>query len=272
MNPWLKTPETRLLLQHFTGKEKTWWLTHPEARPSSAEQALLQAALARLEAGEPLPYILQRWEFYGLEFEIGPEALIPRPETELLIETASRWLKESASPQTASRPGLDIATGSGIIPVTLAHLHPQARFVATDISAAALSLAGRNAQKHAVDQRITFHQGDLLAALPPQKNAFSIISANLPYIPTETLRSLPIYGHEPTLALDGGPDGLTLLRRLIEQLQNTSLTWGLLLLEIEYRQGEAVRSLLRQAFPRAQVNILPDLAGLDRLALAAQPD
>jgi len=270
MNPWLRTPETRLLLAHITGKSKTWWLTHLEASPSAAEQALLQAAEERLRAGEPLPYLLGKWEFYGLEFEINPDVLIPRPETELLVEEACRWLKQA--PATLKMlPCLDVATGSGILPVTLATLFPEMQFAATDISAAALEIARRNAQRQGVEGRITFWQGDLLAALPPQPRSFAVISANLPYIPSETLKELPIYGREPSLALDGGQDGLELIRRLVAELRQKNFQWGLLLLEIEYRQGQAVESILRENFPTAAIQIQNDLAGLPRLAKAEMP-
>ncbi|GAB4501508.1 MAG: peptide chain release factor N(5)-glutamine methyltransferase [Anaerolineales bacterium] len=266
MNPWLKAPETRLLLAQISGKDKTWWLAHPEATPSPAEQESLQAAEKRLQAGEPLPYILGRWEFYGLEFDVAPEVLIPRPETELLIDSARRWL-EKKSPLGAGLRCLDIGTGSGILPVTLATLFPQAQFVAADISAAALKIARRNAQNHGVSARIHFVQADLTGFLP-RRAAFDLISANLPYIPTETLRGLPIFGREPTLALDGGADGLTLIRRLSAQLAARQIQWGLLLLEMEYRQGAALKTILQGNFPDAALSIQKDLAGLDRLAVA----
>lgn len=268
MNPWLKTPETRLLLAHITGKNKSWWLAHPEAAPSPAEQQRLQAAEKRLQAGEPLPYLLGRWEFYGLEFEISPEVLIPRPETELLIEVAQRWLAEQ-SPLGAGLRGLDVGTGSGIIPVTLATLLPQAQFVAADISPAALNIARRNAEKHGVSARIQFVQSDLLqSASWRADSAFQLITANLPYIPSATLRKLPIFGREPSLALDGGADGLELIRRLTAQVAAAKIQWRLFLLEMEYRQGAALQSLLRENFPEAEISIQKDLAGLNRLAVA----
>lgn len=266
MNPWLKTPETRLLLAHISGKDKSWWLTHPENLPSPAEQQALQAAFNRFQAGEPLPYILGRWEFYGLEFEVSPEALIPRPETELLIDTAWRWLKKKSPLGTGLRC-LDVGTGSGIIPITLASLLPQANFVASDISAAALSLARRNAIKHKVSERIHFVQADLAGFLS-SSTRFDLLSANLPYIPSAALRELPIFGREPTLALDGGADGLELIRRLIAQVAAHRLPWGLFLLEMEYRQGAALKALLQETFPDADISIQKDLAGLNRLALA----
>ncbi|OIO83583.1 MAG: protein-(glutamine-N5) methyltransferase, release factor-specific [Anaerolineae bacterium CG2_30_57_67] len=266
MNPWLKTPETRLLLAHITGKDKTWWLAHPEAAPSPAEQKKLQAAEKRLQAGEPLPYILGRWEFYGLDFDVSPDVLIPRPETELLIDVARRWLAERSPLGTGLR-GLDVGTGSGIIPITLATLLPQAQFMAADISPAALNIARRNAEKHGVSARIQFTQADLL---PQADSTFDLITANLPYIPSATLRGLPIFGHEPTLALDGGADGLELIRRLAAQVAASRIQWGLFLLEMEYRQGAALKALLRENFPDANISIQKDLAGLERLAVARQ--
>lgn len=263
--PHTETPglDARVLFSHILGRPKTWLLAHPEAQPNPEQAVALETAARRIENGEPLPYILGHWEFYGLDFYVSPDVLIPRPETELLIDLA---LAQAAT-CTTLEPGLrliDIGTGSGIIPVTLATRLPNAEIHATDISPAALAIARKNAEKHGVAQRITFHQADLLPD-HLQYSTFNILTANLPYIPSETLRELPIYGREPSLALDGGPDGLDIIRRLLGQSKRYLAPGGTLLLEIEYRQGTQVTALARENFPDADIHIHKDLAGHDRV-------
>jgi release factor glutamine methyltransferase len=141
---------------------------------------------------------------------------------------------------------------------------PEVRVIAADLSAEALQVARENARRHAVSDRVHFVQADLLT-FTLQPAAFNLICANLPYIPTETLHKLEIYGREPTLALDGGKDGLQFIRRLMAQAAGTLTPGGVLLLEIESTQGMAARSLARQFFPDAEITLLPDLAGHDRL-------
>ncbi len=262
--------DAQVLLAHVLGKPRAWVLARPEVSLTPEQQNTLDDAVTRLENYEPLPYVLGHWEFFGLDFIVTPDVLIPRPETELLVETAIEWSAFS----TQRSKTLDIGTGSGCIAVSLAVHCPQADIVATDISAAALEVARRNAERHHVADRIQFVQADLLPPstfnlqpatcnLPPA--TFDIIAANLPYIPTETLKSLPIYGHEPTLALDGGPDGLDLIRRLLADATRCLAEQGLLLLEIEASQGDSASRQARQAFPTAEIRLLPDLAGHDRL-------
>jgi release factor glutamine methyltransferase len=272
LSPLSDTPglDAQVLLAHVLEKPRAWVLAHPEAELSALQQEALEAALRRLEGGEPLPYVLGHWEFYGLDFTLTPAVLIPRPETELLVEQALDWLRRRPpGPAWA----VDVGAGSGCIAVSLAVHAPELRLVATDISRPALELSRRNAQKHGVSDRLDFIQSDLLTPflsspnpfpLPPIP-CFSLICANLPYIPTVTLADLPVASSEPRLALDGGPDGLGLLRRLLEQAPGRLASGGLLLLEIEAGQGQAVLELARKAFPGADVRLLPDLAGRDRL-------
>lgn len=257
--------ERQVLLAHITGKNRAWVLAHPEMRLSPEQEAALEAAARQLQAGTPLPYILGHWEFFGLDFDVSPDVLIPRPETELLIETALAWA-QTHSPLNPVYRLIDIGTGSGIIPVTLAVHLPPAEIIATDISPAALAVARKNAQKHGVEGRIHFLEADLLPKRI-QRSTFDVLTANLPYIPTETLQTLEIYGREPTLALDGGPDGLQLISRLLDQITAKRVTARLILLEIENRQGRAVEALARQRFPAADIQIKKDLAGHDRLAV-----
>ena len=257
--------EAQLLLAHILGRSRAWVLAHPEADLSADQQARLEQALSRWQAGVPLPYILGHWEFYGLDFALTPEVLIPRPETELLVETALAWLK--AHPEVDS--AVEVGTGSGCIAVALAVHAPSLHLTATDCSAEALRVAQHNARTHGVSRRISFRQADLLEGAPAP---IPLLLANLPYIPSETLRTLPVYGREPTLALDGGIHGLDLIARLLEQARTRLGEGGLALLEIEARQGQAVLELARRAFPRAVVRVLTDLAGLDRLLVIQNGD
>ena len=273
------TLDAQVLLAHVLGKSRSWVLAHPEAQLTPQQESALETAIGQLQNGTPLPYILGEWEFFGLDFDVTPDVLIPRPETELLIETALAWLR--AHPEHVYN-FLDVGTGSGCIAVTLAIHVPRARIVATDISSAALAVAFGNAVKHGVEERIDFIQADLLPQTvdggPWTANAdlstvhgllstVNVLTANLPYIPTETLVDLDVYTHEPTVALDGGPDGLALIQRLLALIAGEMIEGSLVLLEIENRQGAAVKALARAAFPAADIRIKKDLAGHDRLVV-----
>jgi release factor glutamine methyltransferase len=273
---FLGTLETRVLLAHVTGRDRAWLLSHAEERLTPEQEKALETGLNRLQDGVPLPYIIGHWEFFGLDFTVTPDVLIPRPETELLVEFALDWAKKG---DTQGRPYrfIDVGTGSGIIPVTLATRLPTATFLATDISPAALAVARANAERHHAAERIRFVECDLLPGTGQWtvdsgqwsivNRQSSIVTANLPYIPTETMKGLPIYGKEPTLALDGGADGLELIRRLLARLTADKLEVGLILLEIETRQGDAVSALARENVPQAEIHVKKDLAGHDRLVV-----
>lgn len=262
--PGLPRLDAQLLLAYVLSRSRAWVIAHPEAKLDPEQQAHLVASLTQLESGVPLPYILGHWEFYGLDFLVTPDVLIPRPETELLVETARRWLQEHPHVDLA----VDVGTGSGCIAVSLAVHQAALRLLAIDRSHAALIVARRNARAHQVADRITFLQSDLLSFFACGKGVgerIDLLLANLPYIPTQTLHNLPIFGKEPAGALDGGPDGLDLVRVLLLQAQDCLAPGGLALLEIESGQGAAALALGRRYFPAAQVQVLPDLAGLDRL-------
>lgn len=213
-----------------------------------------------MERGEPLPYVLGQWEFFGLGFLVTPDVLIPRPETELLVEGAISWLRDHPDRRSAA----DIGTGSGCIAISLAVHVRDLQVWAGDISQAALEVAKMNARQHEVEKRITFAQSDLLSGT---KEPFDLVCANLPYIPTETLRRLPVYGREPDLALDGGSTGIFQIRRLIQETRAKLSPGGKLLLEIEARQGGEASQIAREAFPEARIQVIPDLAGHDRLLI-----
>ncbi|MGD0612760.1 MAG: peptide chain release factor N(5)-glutamine methyltransferase [Anaerolineales bacterium] len=258
-----KTSETpgldaQVLLAHVLDRPRAWVMAHPEASLAEAPSRALGALLLRLEAGEPLPYVLGSWEFFGLELEVTPDVLIPRPETELLVETALDWLHQHPDRRLAA----DIGTGSGCIAVALACHIPDLTVLATDISPVALQVACRNAARHQVEGRVTCLCSDLI---PEDERGFDLIVANLPYIPSRTLQGLRIYGREPNLALDGGADGLDLIRRLLALVPDRLDAGGMLLLEIEASQGPAVLSLAYDAFGDGQIHLHQDLSGHDRL-------
>jgi release factor glutamine methyltransferase len=255
--------DAQVVLARVLEKPRSWVVAHPEAPLTRSRSAALEALVARLEKGKPLPYVLGRWDFFGLEFEVTPDVLIPRPETEMLVERALAWLRKRGMGNGESRV-LDVGTGSGCIAISLAVNAPQLRVTATDVSIAALKVARRNAEKLHVSDRITFLEADLIPD-PLLPDPFSLILANLPYIPTQTLRALPIYDREPTVALDGGMDGLVLIRKLLSQAPDLLAPGGLLLMEIEASEGPAALSLAYDAFSEAEIHLHKDLAGRDRL-------
>jgi release factor glutamine methyltransferase len=245
------------LLAHVLRRPGSWVLAHPEAPISPNRVAALDTLVADIENGAPLPYVLGSWEFFGLKFDVTPVVLIPRPETELLVERAIAWLQ--AHPNF--RHSADVGTGSGCIGIALAANVPDLQVMASDISADALKMARRNAAKNGVRLRMEFVRCDLF---PPEVE-FDLIVANLPYIPSKTLHKLPIYGREPTEALDGGSDGLALIRRLLTAAPDRLVRGGLLLMEIEASQGPEALSLACDAFAEAEIHLHKDLSGRDRI-------
>ena len=256
--------DASVLIAHIVKKPRTWVMAHPEFTLTAEQQKQLEEALARLEHDDPFPYVLGHWEFFGMEFDITPDVLIPRPETELLVEKGIAWMQESEVRRTVA----DVGTGSGIIAITIAANIPDACILATDISPAALQVAQNNARKFRVDDRIRFVECDILPPHPkslPTEEHFDLLCANLPYIPTETLHNLPVYGREPTLALDGGVDGLDLFRRLMKVAPEWMAPNSLILLEIEATLGVQALNLACDMFSRAEIHLHKDLTGRDRL-------
>ena len=252
------------MLAQIINKPRTWVMAHPEITLTTDEEINLTQSLKRLGDGESFPYVLGHWEFFGLDLDITPDVLIPRPETELLVEKAIAWLQASPERRTIA----DVGTGSGCISVTLSVHVPDAHILATDISLAALKVARGNALKFHVAHQIDFLQCDILPhhieSLSTDSH-FDLICANLPYIPSETLHNLPVYGREPTLALDGGADGLDLFRRLLDIAPDWLAPGGMILLEIEATRGVEAMSLACDIFSSATIHLHQDLAGRDRL-------
>ncbi len=224
----------------------------------------LEALIARRIAGEPTAYIVGQREFYGRDFHVTSATLIPRPETELLIEAAIEASRRTARPRGPLIT--DIGTGSGAIAVTLALELPHAEVYASDVSSEALAVARENALHHGLERRVSFRRGSLLEGLDTRVD---IIVANLPYVTLGDWQALPteIRDHEPRVALEAGMDGLDLIRRLLRQAPRYLRPGGSVLLEFGAGQAEALRVLATEQFPRARTEVAIDLAGLPRVLI-----
>ena len=267
--------DAELLLGWAIGAGRTTVIAHPNAPVGADAAATYEEAVARREKGEPVAYLRGIKEFYGLAFAADERALIPRPETEVLVEAAEREVARrlTSEPRPAGTPNLrvvDVGTGSGAIAIALATLLrrrrmlPEVTLLAVDSSAAALSLARENAVAHAVADVVSFVEGDLL---PPGEARFDLILANLPYIPSGEIDGLPVAASfEPRVALDGGPDGLDLVRRLLAALPGALAPTGTALLEIGFDQGPAVESEVARLSGAWACRIQTDLSGHPRLA------
>ena len=252
--------DAELLLSHVLDANRATVLAWPERRLTPKELTAYRDRVARRAAREPLAYILGQREFFGLDFAVDPRVLIPRPETELLVEHALRRARELATPPQIA----DVGAGSGAIAVTLAVHLPEATVFALDGSADALAVTAENARRHRVGDRLCCLHGDLL---DPLRGPVNLITANLPYVTTAEWEELPpeIMRCEPRTALDGGPDGLTLISRLLSMAGPYVRPAGAILLEIGASQGAAATALARDNFPQADVLLFQDYAGLDRL-------
>jgi len=278
------TLAAELLLMHALGRDRAWMYSHAEDSldPTAAEKYF--AMIARRAAGEPTQYITGKQEFWGLEFEVTPAVLIPRPETEHVVEVAlerlgARGIKldmATGKPSPTLRVA-DVGTGSGCLAVSLAHELPHAEVFATDISAAALEVARRNVAHHGVSGRIHFLQTNLLEALlhePRVENResrpFDLIVSNPPYVARDEAASLQreVREHEPESALFGGPTGVEIYVRLIEQAGTLLAPRGILVLELGYGAADAVRKIFRMQERWANVSITNDLAGIPRVLAA----
>lgn len=252
--------DAQVLLSHVLNVSRSYLLAHPEQALTPDQYQQFSALVRRCAEGEPLAYLIGRRGFYDRELIVSPAVLVPRPETELLLERALAFARAHESLTV-----VDVGTGSGALAVTFAALCPHATVFATDVSADALNIARQNAALH--QTQITFYQGDLLLPLIEQGIQIDLIMANLPYIPSTEVPTLAVSKHEPLLALDGGADGLDLVRRLLLQATKLIRPAGLTLLEIGAGQGVAASAAARSVFPDASVTVDLDYAGLDRIVV-----
>ena len=247
------------LLAHALGLKRMELYLQFDRPLTEAERAPLRDMVKRRGTREPLQHILGTAEFHGRSFLCDKRALIPRPETEQLVELALEIAKQLDTPAI-----LDIGTGSGVIALTIALELPSAAIHATDASTNALALAAENAARHDLANRSTFHPADLL---PPGGTRFDLIIANLPYIPSDDIASLsPEVRHDPASALDGGADGLDLIRRLIDTAPARLAPGGALLLEIGAGQADAVNALLTARKFR-DISLRTDYQNIPRFAV-----
>jgi release factor glutamine methyltransferase len=251
-------------------------LLYVEARQLLSVQQCQRYAtrLERRLHGEPLQYITGRQEFWSLEFAVNPYVLIPRPESELLVEQGVRLAQQwgCARPQ-APLCLLDVGTGSGNLAISLAHTLPQSQVWGIDRALGALRVAQWNAQRLQVAERLTWVCGDLVTPLQGRKRDFALCVGNLPYVTTVEWQQLPreIKGYEPPEALRGGDDGLSLIRRLIATSPAVLAPGGSLLLEVGWRQAAAVAECIRAGGQFQDVGVYQDMAGIDRVVWARMP-
>lgn len=287
--------EARLLAEAALGRSRVWIYQHLGTTIDAASIERLHSLVDRRAAGEPLAYIIGTREFFGRSFIVDHRVLIPRPETETLLERALQLARarfdQPALASTGPRAGgslassnvrpvepgpftsldlsdrpmrvVDVGTGCGILGISLALALPSARVVLVDCSADALDVARENCRRHGVDGRVDLVQADLLNGID---GPIDLIVANLPYVPTDEINHLQIeVQREPRLALDGGADGLDLYRRLFSQATSALSSRGSLVAEIGDRQGGTALQLARASFPDRDVRIYPDLEGRDRV-------
>jgi release factor glutamine methyltransferase len=258
--------DTQVLLSHVLHVDRSILFAYPERLLTAEQEQQFLALIERRQNGEPVAYLVGHQEFYGRDFVVDKRVLIPRPETELLVEVALRacrsMLQADRTPVVA-----DIGTGSGAIPITLAlEEHRLPYLYGSDISSDALDIASLNCQRHHVEDRIRLLHGDLLAPLP---EPVDVVTANLPYVGTKEMDILEpdVRDYEPHLALFSGPEGLDLLRRLFTEAQQTDKLkdGAVLVLEIGYNQRESLTHLLEELWPQAQAEFIKDYAGWDRV-------
>ena len=279
--------DAEVLLAYAIGTERTILLAHPELIVGDEAAARFEDALARRSAGEPVAYIRGIKEFFGLAFAADNRALIPRPETERLVEAGrSTVMTRLGAPGRGRDPApvriVDVGTGSGAIIVALAvelrrrkvDLARDVSLLATDASSDALGLARENAVGHAVADVIEFVEADLLPPAPPDgADPIDVILANLPYVRSDAINGLPVAASfEPVIALDGGPDGLDVARRLLALLPDALARDGVALLEIGADQGSAAPAAVEEVLPGWTGSIEPDLAGLPRVLRVTRGD
>ncbi|MFL7813587.1 MAG: peptide chain release factor N(5)-glutamine methyltransferase [Anaerolineales bacterium] len=245
------------LLSHVTGLDRAKILAHPDPVLDPEQVKDLDRALKQIQKGTPLPYVLGKWEFFNHSFQISSDVLIPRPETEGLVELALDWLDDHPE----RRSSLELGTGCGCIAVSLAKALPDLKIRATDISPKALEIARGNARQHGVEDQIEFLECDLLNGV---QGKVDLLIANLPYIPTRKLRTLKVFQTEPILALDGGEDGLYYIKQVLQNAGEYLQPGGAVFLEIDEDTGAAALQLAHDVWPGLPIQLDQDLAGQDR--------
>ena len=254
--------EAEVLLRHALAVDRADFFAALRREVAPKQQKVVDRSLARRLAGEPLFYIIGQRQFYSLDLTVGPRAMVPRQETELLVEEALRLAERRADGAISIA---DVGTGSGAIAIAVAKSLPLSQVYATDISDGALAVADENRRRHGVADRVRLRRGDLLEALD---RPVDIIVSNPPYIPSGAIAGLaPEVRREPALALDGGPDGMRTIRRLIAQAPDCLNPGGQLLVEIAPEQLETVMSLARHTFPWKRVAYSRDLLGMPRVVI-----
>ena len=266
--------EAETLLAHLLFRDRAWLIAHADADISTALLHSYRALIARRTAKEPIQYLTGQQEFYGLNLRVTPDPLIPRPETEQLVEAVLDWI--AARPSLRDPHILDIGTGTGAIALALASKLPTASLTATDLYAAALAVAEQNAARFGLTHRIAFLQSDLLASDILQSFApFDIIVSNPPYVSLYEAATMPdeVLHHEPHTALFAGTDGLDVYRRLLPAAHAALKPEGLLALEFGYGQRDALRALFDKPTngPWQDLAFLNDYAKIPRIALATHP-
>jgi release factor glutamine methyltransferase len=259
--------EARILLGHISQLPPAQLYTYPERSLSRAQVNSLQELIERRLRREPTAYIIEYKEFYGINFYVDSRVLIPRPETELLVEEALELANDySTHLISLTKPVLitDVGTGCGAIAISLALNLPQSKIYAVDISPSALEVAQLNCEHHKVTEQIILLQGNLLESVP---EAVDLIVANLPYIKSTELANLSpeIANFEPRIAIDGGESGLDQIHRLLEQVKEKIRPGGCLLLEIGLKQEKEVVSLIHRYLNKAKFEFIPDLNGINRV-------
>ena len=254
--------EAASLLGFVLDRGKTFLYSHPEYVLTVDEYSRIQSFIARRAEREPFQYIVGRQEFYGLEFEVTPDVLIPRPETEMLTARAIDVLTGTDAPRFC-----EVGIGSGCIAVSILYNVPGATAVGLDISGNAMQVAGRNAEKHGVASRLELRESDVFSALRDEK--FDMVVSNPPYVRAADLQALQpeVRDYEPHAALTDGSDGVSIIRQIIEGAPGFLKASGSLLIEIGFDQGYEVGKMLRGAI-WAEVEIIPDFQGIPRMASA----
>ena len=250
--------DAALLLGEVLNRDRSFMIAHPEHSVAADQLQKFREFIARRASGEPLQYITAHQEFFKLDFAVTPDVLIPRPETELIVEVALEILR----PDQAARL-LDIGTGSGCLAISILKELPKARAVATDISASALKVARRNAERHGVTDRLRLIESDLFSAMASD-DVFDLLVSNPPYVPNNDLRNLqPEVQYEPAAALAGGADGLATIRRILRDAPRLLCAGGYLIFEIGFGQSESVGALVG-ARDWQMIEIRRDLQGIPR--------